>query len=187
MMHQEPSLYSLFEGTPWSPSLPASSGTSNLNPEPRTQNPRALACSNLCSDVQTTPPRRANPLTRPTPAACLPHHPRTATEPCPSLTSARSARQTAGTAGWWTAGRLTRQVRACLWIIGGGAQSLSVLQQVLIVLLVQVPSAPWGWTTFQQPRLRLPRPAGTRPGPPAIRGPIRSLPWRSRPRCCWTA
>lgn len=26
MMHQEPSLYSLFEGTPWSPSLPASSG-----------------------------------------------------------------------------------------------------------------------------------------------------------------
>jgi len=27
MMHQEPSLYSLFEGTPWSPSLPASSGT----------------------------------------------------------------------------------------------------------------------------------------------------------------
>lgn len=30
MMHQEPSLYSLFEGTPWSPSLPASSGTSHL-------------------------------------------------------------------------------------------------------------------------------------------------------------
>lgn len=30
MMHQEPSLYSLFEGTPWSPSLPASSGTSQL-------------------------------------------------------------------------------------------------------------------------------------------------------------
>ena len=29
MMHQEPSLYSLFEGTPWSPSLPASSGTRN--------------------------------------------------------------------------------------------------------------------------------------------------------------
>lgn len=28
MVHQEPSLYSLFEGTPWSPSLPASSGTS---------------------------------------------------------------------------------------------------------------------------------------------------------------
>lgn len=28
MMHQEPSLYSLFDGTPWSPSLPASSGTS---------------------------------------------------------------------------------------------------------------------------------------------------------------
>ncbi|TSO57283.1 Protein SMG7 [Bagarius yarrelli] len=27
MMHQEPSLYSLFEGTPWSPSLPASSGS----------------------------------------------------------------------------------------------------------------------------------------------------------------
>lgn len=26
MVQQEPSLYSLFEGTPWSPSLPASSG-----------------------------------------------------------------------------------------------------------------------------------------------------------------
>lgn len=28
MVHQETSLYTLFEGTPWSPSLPASSGTS---------------------------------------------------------------------------------------------------------------------------------------------------------------
>lgn len=29
--HQETSLYSLFEGTPWSPSLPASSGNPGMN------------------------------------------------------------------------------------------------------------------------------------------------------------
>lgn len=41
----------------------------------------------LFSDWQITPPRPANPLTPPTPAACRPPRPHTTTEPCPSLTS----------------------------------------------------------------------------------------------------
>ncbi|KAJ3594796.1 hypothetical protein NHX12_004102 [Muraenolepis orangiensis] len=40
MMHQEPSLYSLFEGTPWSPSLPASSDQSTpASQSPHSSNP----------------------------------------------------------------------------------------------------------------------------------------------------
>lgn len=92
MMHQEPSLYSLF---PWSPSLPASSGTSHLE----SFKLRRCPGSELSSDWQITPPQLANPLTRPTPAASHPHHPPTATELRPSLALAPSERRTAGTAG----------------------------------------------------------------------------------------
>ncbi|CAB1317555.1 unnamed protein product [Coregonus sp. 'balchen'] len=41
MLHQEPSLYSLFEGTPWSPSLPASSASQS----PHSSNPSSLPSS----------------------------------------------------------------------------------------------------------------------------------------------
>uniref|UniRef100_A0A8D0DE38 Nonsense-mediated mRNA decay factor n=1 Tax=Sander lucioperca TaxID=283035 RepID=A0A8D0DE38_SANLU len=50
MMHQEPSLYSLFEGTPWSPSLPASSDHSTpatCRPPPPTHNHGAMPFSNF--------------------------------------------------------------------------------------------------------------------------------------------
>nr|XP_046264049.1 protein SMG7 isoform X2 [Scatophagus argus] len=46
MMHQEPSLYSLFEGTPWSPSLPASSDHSTpASQSPHSSNPSSLPSS----------------------------------------------------------------------------------------------------------------------------------------------
>nr|XP_020479581.1 protein SMG7 isoform X3 [Monopterus albus] len=41
ILHQEPSLYSLFEGTPWSPSLPASSASQS----PHSSNPSSLPSS----------------------------------------------------------------------------------------------------------------------------------------------
>uniref|UniRef100_A0A8D0AQU8 Nonsense-mediated mRNA decay factor n=1 Tax=Sander lucioperca TaxID=283035 RepID=A0A8D0AQU8_SANLU len=54
MMHQEPSLYSLFEGTPWSPSLPASSANhltpptpAACRPPPPTHNHGAMPFSNF--------------------------------------------------------------------------------------------------------------------------------------------
>ncbi|XP_041133462.1 protein SMG7 isoform X3 [Polyodon spathula] len=50
LSHQEPSLYSLFEGTPWSPSLPASSGlqqqeaqTRCVDDRPRASHPREIS------------------------------------------------------------------------------------------------------------------------------------------------
>ncbi|XP_064416004.1 nonsense-mediated mRNA decay factor SMG7 isoform X2 [Latimeria chalumnae] len=44
--HQEPSLYSLFEGTPWSPSLPASSDHSTpASQSPHSSNPSSLPSS----------------------------------------------------------------------------------------------------------------------------------------------
>ncbi|XP_029930186.1 nonsense-mediated mRNA decay factor SMG7 isoform X2 [Myripristis murdjan] len=46
MVHQEPSLYSLFEGTPWSPSLPASSDHSTpASQSPHSSNPSSLPSS----------------------------------------------------------------------------------------------------------------------------------------------
>uniref|UniRef100_A0A4W5QQL2 Nonsense-mediated mRNA decay factor n=1 Tax=Hucho hucho TaxID=62062 RepID=A0A4W5QQL2_9TELE len=46
MLHQEPSLYSLFEGTPWSPSLPASSDHSTpASQSPHSSNPSSLPSS----------------------------------------------------------------------------------------------------------------------------------------------
>lgn len=46
MMHQEPSLYSLFEGNPWSPSLPASSDHSTpASQSPHSSNPSSLPSS----------------------------------------------------------------------------------------------------------------------------------------------
>lgn len=108
MMHQEPSLYSLF---PWSPSLPASSGTSHLESFKRRRGPG----SQLSSDWQITPPQPANPLTHPTPAASRPHLPPTATELRPSPALAPSEHRTAGTAGSWTAGSPTRPVRVGRW------------------------------------------------------------------------
>ncbi|XP_016392085.1 protein SMG7-like [Sinocyclocheilus rhinocerous] len=46
MMHHEPSLYSLFEGTPWSPSLPASSDHSTpASQSPHSSNPSSLPSS----------------------------------------------------------------------------------------------------------------------------------------------
>ncbi|XP_047445752.1 nonsense-mediated mRNA decay factor SMG7 isoform X2 [Mugil cephalus] len=46
MMHQEASLYSLFEGTPWSPSLPASSDHSTpASQSPHSSNPSSLPSS----------------------------------------------------------------------------------------------------------------------------------------------
>ncbi|XP_072544359.1 nonsense-mediated mRNA decay factor SMG7 isoform X2 [Salminus brasiliensis] len=46
MIHQEPSLYSLFEGTPWSPSLPASSDHSTpASQSPHSSNPSSLPSS----------------------------------------------------------------------------------------------------------------------------------------------
>ncbi|XP_041849340.1 protein SMG7 isoform X2 [Melanotaenia boesemani] len=46
MMQQEPSLYSLFEGTPWSPSLPASSDHSTpASQSPHSSNPSSLPSS----------------------------------------------------------------------------------------------------------------------------------------------
>ncbi|XP_062849996.1 nonsense-mediated mRNA decay factor SMG7 isoform X2 [Trichomycterus rosablanca] len=46
MMHQEPSLYSLFEGTPWSPPLPASSDHSTpASQSPHSSNPSSLPSS----------------------------------------------------------------------------------------------------------------------------------------------
>ncbi|XP_027012748.2 nonsense-mediated mRNA decay factor SMG7 isoform X3 [Tachysurus fulvidraco] len=46
MMHQEHSLYSLFEGTPWSPSLPASSDHSTpASQSPHSSNPSSLPSS----------------------------------------------------------------------------------------------------------------------------------------------
>uniref|UniRef100_A0A3P9Q277 Nonsense-mediated mRNA decay factor n=1 Tax=Poecilia reticulata TaxID=8081 RepID=A0A3P9Q277_POERE len=108
MMQQEPSLYSLFEGNPWSPSLPASSGTARSGPGVLC--PAAAPLTMLLSDWQTTPPRPANPLTPPTPAACPPPPPPTTTEPLPSPTSGPSAPRTAGTGGSWTDGRPRNRV-----------------------------------------------------------------------------
>nr|XP_020479580.1 protein SMG7 isoform X2 [Monopterus albus] len=46
ILHQEPSLYSLFEGTPWSPSLPASSDHSTpASQSPHSSNPSSLPSS----------------------------------------------------------------------------------------------------------------------------------------------
>ncbi|XP_052475156.1 nonsense-mediated mRNA decay factor SMG7 isoform X2 [Carassius gibelio] len=46
MMHQEPSLYSLFEGNPWSPSIPASSDHSTpASQSPHSSNPSSLPSS----------------------------------------------------------------------------------------------------------------------------------------------
>ncbi|XP_066548071.1 nonsense-mediated mRNA decay factor SMG7 isoform X1 [Amia ocellicauda] len=46
LAHQEPSLYSLFEGTPWSPSLPASSDHSTpASQSPHSSNPSSLPSS----------------------------------------------------------------------------------------------------------------------------------------------
>ncbi|XP_017541867.1 protein SMG7 isoform X1 [Pygocentrus nattereri] len=46
MIHQEPSLYSLFEGNPWSPSLPASSDHSTpASQSPHSSNPSSLPSS----------------------------------------------------------------------------------------------------------------------------------------------
>ncbi|XP_041125533.1 protein SMG7-like isoform X8 [Polyodon spathula] len=46
LSHQEPSLYSLFEGTPWSPSLPASSDHSTpASQSPHSSNPSSLPSS----------------------------------------------------------------------------------------------------------------------------------------------
>lgn len=70
----------------------------------------------LCSNWQTTPPQPANPLTPPTPAACRPPPQHTIMEPCPFLTSDPLALRTAGTAGWWTAGRQTRPVRGTVGV-----------------------------------------------------------------------
>lgn len=111
MVQQEPSLYSLFEGTPWSPSLPASSGRCQLLlMELWSVIPEHM----LPSDWQITPPPPVSPPTPPTPAASPRPPPLTATEACPSPTLGPLVPQTAGTAGEQTAGRPTRVVSLAL-------------------------------------------------------------------------
>lgn len=122
MVQQEPSLYSLFEGTPWSPSLPASSGRCQLLlMELWSVFPEHM----LPSDWQITPPPPVSPPTPPTPAACPRPPPLTATEACPSPTLGPLVPQTAGTAGEQTAGRPTRVVSLALTppelMLGGGS------------------------------------------------------------------
>uniref|UniRef100_A0A8C7Z1K1 Nonsense-mediated mRNA decay factor n=1 Tax=Oryzias sinensis TaxID=183150 RepID=A0A8C7Z1K1_9TELE len=162
MVQQEPSLYSLFEGTPWSPSLPASSGMVACEALIDGAVERFFLFFNctLLSDWQITPLPPVSPPTPPTPAACPRPPLPTAMGACPSPTLGPLVLQTAGTAGVQTAGRPTR---------------------------AEV-SAASAWTTCRlAPPQRCPTPPGIRAGLQAP-GPIRRLQWKSRPPlCCWTA
>ncbi|KAM9845158.1 nonsense-mediated mRNA decay factor SMG7 isoform 2-T2 [Aulostomus maculatus] len=66
MMHQEPSLYSLFEGTPWSPSLPASSDHSTpASQSPHSSNPSSLPSSPPTHNHGATPFSNFGPIGTP--------------------------------------------------------------------------------------------------------------------------
>ncbi|KAF5900960.1 protein SMG7 isoform X2, partial [Clarias magur] len=66
MMHQEPSLYSLFEGTPWSPSLPASSDHSTpASQSPHSSNPSSLPSSPPTHSHGTLPFSNFGPIGTP--------------------------------------------------------------------------------------------------------------------------
>uniref|UniRef100_A0A8C5A9M2 Nonsense-mediated mRNA decay factor n=1 Tax=Gadus morhua TaxID=8049 RepID=A0A8C5A9M2_GADMO len=66
MMHQEPSLYSLFEGTPWSPSLPASSDQSTpASQSPHSSNPSSLPSSPPTHSHAATPFSNFGPIGTP--------------------------------------------------------------------------------------------------------------------------
>ncbi|XP_037538384.1 protein SMG7 [Nematolebias whitei] len=66
MMQQEPSLYSLFEGTPWSPSLPASSDHSTpASQSPHSSNPSSLPSSPPTHNHGTMPFSNFGPIGTP--------------------------------------------------------------------------------------------------------------------------
>ncbi|XP_036452355.1 protein SMG7 isoform X1 [Colossoma macropomum] len=66
MIHQEPSLYSLFEGTPWSPSLPASSDHSTpASQSPHSSNPSSLPSSPPTHSHGTLPFSNFGPIGTP--------------------------------------------------------------------------------------------------------------------------
>ncbi|XP_061695358.1 nonsense-mediated mRNA decay factor SMG7 isoform X2 [Syngnathoides biaculeatus] len=66
MMHQETSLYSLFEWTPWSPSLPASSDHSTpASQSPHSSNPSSLPSSPPTHAVATAPFSNFGPIGTP--------------------------------------------------------------------------------------------------------------------------
>uniref|UniRef100_A0A4W4EAI5 Nonsense-mediated mRNA decay factor n=1 Tax=Electrophorus electricus TaxID=8005 RepID=A0A4W4EAI5_ELEEL len=66
MMHQEPSLYSLFEGTPWSPSLPATSDHSTpASQSPHSSNPSSLPSSPPTHSHGTLPFSNFGPIGTP--------------------------------------------------------------------------------------------------------------------------
>ncbi|XP_017259879.1 protein SMG7 isoform X1 [Kryptolebias marmoratus] len=66
MMQQEPSLYSLFEGTPWSPSLPASSDHSTpASQSPHSSNPSSLPSSPPTHNHGTVPFSNFGPIGTP--------------------------------------------------------------------------------------------------------------------------
>ncbi|XP_034038550.1 protein SMG7 isoform X2 [Thalassophryne amazonica] len=66
MLHQEPSLYSLFEGTPWSPSLPASSDHSTpASQSPHSSNPSSLPSSPPTHNHGTMPFSNFGPIGTP--------------------------------------------------------------------------------------------------------------------------
>ncbi|XP_030631307.1 nonsense-mediated mRNA decay factor SMG7 isoform X2 [Chanos chanos] len=66
MMPQEPSLYSLFEGTPWSPSLPASSDHSTpASQSPHSSNPSSLPSSPPTHSHGTLPFSNFGPIGTP--------------------------------------------------------------------------------------------------------------------------
>lgn len=64
--HQEPSLYSLFEGTPWSPSLPASSDHSTpASQSPHSSNPSSLPSSPPTHNHNSVPFSNFGPIGTP--------------------------------------------------------------------------------------------------------------------------
>ncbi|XP_043941228.1 protein SMG7 isoform X2 [Protopterus annectens] len=66
MGHQEPSLYSLFEGTPWSPSLPASSDHSTpASQSPHSSNPSSLPSSPPTHNHNSVPFSNFGPIGTP--------------------------------------------------------------------------------------------------------------------------
>ncbi|XP_033865638.2 nonsense-mediated mRNA decay factor SMG7-like isoform X6 [Acipenser ruthenus] len=66
LSHQEPSLYSLFEGTPWSPSLPASSDHSTpASQSPHSSNPSSLPSSPPTHNHNSVPFSNFGPIGTP--------------------------------------------------------------------------------------------------------------------------